>query len=292
MNKTIKIGSRTSLLAMTQTKLVIEQIKKVHSQLSFEIIPIQTLGDKILDKPLIEFGGKGVFVNEFEHALQNKTIDYAVHSAKDLPMQLADGLTLAGVPKREDPRDVLLTRKDWVKREDVPMHIGTGSQRRQLQISEKRNVTCSLLRGNVTTRLEKLRTGQLDGIILAAAGLKRLGLLHETDINYEYLPTKSFIPAGGQGILAVEGREGDPFNDYICCINEEDARLSLAAERTVLAQLEASCNMPVGVFSEWEKDKGMLSLFIQKEGVNVWRYQKGAREDYLSLAKQIVEELP
>lgn len=174
------IGTRGSALALAQTELVIRQIKEVSPQVECEIRIITTKGDKIMEKPLIEFGGKGVFVTEIEEKLKNGEIDLAVHSAKDMPVELAEGLAILGVLKREDPRDVLVTM-DWegFLQKEHP-RIGTSSLRRRAQIQQEfPNALCQSLRGNVNTRLKKLEDGMYDGILLAAAGLRRLGLEQE-----------------------------------------------------------------------------------------------------------------
>ena len=177
----IRIGTRKSDLAVIQTKLVADAIEKASPDVRTELVLRQTMGDKILGKPLLEFGGKGVFVSEFEEGLAKGEIDLAVHSAKDMPMDLAEGLAIVAVPEREDPRDVLVTvagRELSGKKEIV---IGTSSPRRQVQIEAigpklwpGAAVRCEMLRGNVNTRLRKLEEGGYDGILLAAAGLKRL----------------------------------------------------------------------------------------------------------------------
>ena len=192
MNKTIRIGTRKSALAMVQTELVAEALKQVQPGLETRIVTKVTEGDRILNKPLLEFGGKGVFVTEFEQALQNGEIDFAVHSAKDLPMDLEDGLGIVAVPPREDPRDVLMTPAGTdlsVKKEIV---IGTSSLRRRLQIETLGKklwpgaaVRCEDIRGNIQTRIRKMDEGLYDAIILAAAGLKRMKLANPAENGLE-----------------------------------------------------------------------------------------------------------
>ena len=216
MNDIIRIGTRKSALALIQTQLVADELRQVCPGIQVEIVTKDTLGDRILDKPLQEFGGKGVFVSEFEQAIQEGVIDLAVHSAKDLPMELAQGLTIAAVSGREDPRDVLVTMRGHRIRPESVVHIGTSSPRRQLQAQlmcktlwpEAAGAECSTLRGNVHTRLRKLEEENFDGIILAAAGLKRLGLLEQDTYEYTFLAPEEFIPAGGQGLMAVEAKAG------------------------------------------------------------------------------------
>ena len=186
--ETIRIGTRGSKLALAQTELFIDALHIFYPEVECEQIIIKTKGDKILDKPLVEFGGKAVFVTEFEEAIKEGRIDLAVHSAKDMPMELMEGLDIVCTLKREDVRDVIITRAgEKVGNISSPI-IGTGSLRRQCQIRALYpDVKCESLRGNVPTRIEKLRNGQYDGIILAAAGLKRLQLHNEPDLSYEYI---------------------------------------------------------------------------------------------------------
>lgn len=256
MSRTIRIGTRQSRLALEQTKLVAAALKAVHPELEVELMPRVTKGDRILNKPLQEFGGKGVFVMEFEEALLSGEIDFAVHSAKDLPMELADGLGVVAVPEREDARDVLVTRPGTVMDGKKKILVGTSSLRRQLHIAMLRDeiwpgsdVRCENLRGNVQTRLEKLAAGEFDAIILAAAGLKRLGLLKEESYKYHFFTCEEFIPAGGQGILAIEGRLDDPISQLCAGIADEETAICLRLERNVLRLLDAGCHEPVGVYS-------------------------------------------
>jgi len=263
-NHIVKIGTRGSRLALVQTNLVIEEINKHFPQLKCETVIITTMGDKILDKPLIDFGGKGVFITEFEEALINREIDLAVHSAKDMPMKLYAGLEVACVLKREDPRDILITRKP-VKIEGLESAIiGTSSLRRQIQIEQLySNIKCTLLRGNVNTRLKKLTDGLYDGIILAAAGIKRLELDKESQYNYRYLDFDEMIPAGGQGIVAVEARVDSKLSQMMKSISDSVAGMELEIERRILNLFEAGCHEPIGVFSEVKQ--GEVKIRIMKE---------------------------
>lgn len=260
----IRIGTRGSALALAQTDMFIERLRKVYPMIACEKVIIKTAGDKILDKPLMAFGGKAVFVSEFEDAILNGTIDYAVHSAKDMPMELAEGLAIACVLPREDVRDVLLTRCG-TKIEELPRAvIGTGSLRRQSQITALYgNVHCESLRGNVTTRIQKLKDGGYDGILLAAAGLRRLGLGHDAELSYQYLDVEKMLPAGGQGIIAVEGRaEGQ---EYLQAVTDERSALALCVERDILKRLDAGCHEAVGVYA---KVKGRADGVIAASGVD------------------------
>lgn len=248
------IGTRGSALALAQTDLVIRQIKEKAPKVECEICIIATKGDKILDKPLVEFGGKGVFVTEIEEKLKSGEIDLAVHSAKDMPMELAEGLDILAVLKREDPRDVLVTMdfEGFLKKEH-PV-VGTSSLRRQVQIQQIfPDAVCQTLRGNVNTRLKKLEEGMYDGILLAAAGLRRLGLEKEEKFHYHIIDIDRMIPAGGQGIIAVEGKKDSPFAKLLEPITHKATRRELELERMALKLLEAGCHEPVGVYTRIEE---------------------------------------
>lgn len=277
MNKTIRIGTRKSALALAQTGLVERALKSLQPGLVTELVMRQTKGDRILDKPLLEFGGKGVFVTELEEAILKGEIDFAVHSAKDLPMDLMEGLGIVAVPKREDPRDVLVTVKGTGLTEKKKIVIGTSSLRRKLQIEELgktmfrfSRVECENLRGNVQTRLSKLKEGSYDGIILAAAGLKRLGLDLDEQYHYHYFDCQEFIPAGGQGILAVEGRLGCEEEVLAGKLQDEEAYFCLLLERKILKYLNAGCHEPIGVYSRI-RDNQVEVLGISKRGENIKR---------------------
>ena len=241
----IRIGTRKSKLALIQTELVKTQILKYFPNEKIEIVHVVTHGDKVLDKPLGEIGGKGVFTKESEEKLLDKTIDIAVHSAKDVPMELADGLCLGAVLLRDDNRDVILKRKE-TKKIGAGSIIGTSSLRREIQIKQiSPDVTIKSLRGNVGTRIDKLKSGEYDAIILAAAGLKRLGLDNDKELDYIYPDKEKFISAAGQGILAIECRNGD-LKDVMAVLDDRKARICLEAEREFLKCLDGSCNAPCG----------------------------------------------
>lgn len=305
----IKIGTRGSLLALTQTDLFIEQLQKKYPGISCEKVILKTAGDRILNKPLLEFGGKAVFVTEFEEAIREGRIDYAVHSAKDMPMELAEGLTVACVLPREDARDVLVTRKGTKLSELSEVVIGTGSLRRQTQICALyRNAVCKSLRGNVPTRLEKLKTGEYDGIILAAAGLKRLGMEGCGEYEYTYLEPEVMVPAGGQAIVAIEGRSGSE-QEFLKVVTDEKAALELEAERFILGKLGAGCHEAVGVFAEildfgaeepreeketacsMRPESKMRIRLMREAGGQIFRTEGTAKlTEWKSLAEQLADE--
>ncbi|SEW19008.1 hydroxymethylbilane synthase [[Clostridium] fimetarium] len=291
-NYIVKIGTRGSRLALVQTDLVIDAIHKHDPQLQCETIVINTLGDKILDKPLIEFGGKGVFISEFEEALMSREIDLAVHSAKDMPMELCEGLEIACVLKREDPRDVLITMKPVKIQELESAIIGTSSLRRQLQIEQLYgNIKCTLLRGNVNTRLKKLADGIYDGIILAAAGIKRLGLDNEPEYNYRYFDFDEMIPAGGQGIVAVEARVDSELGQMLQNISDQVSGMELEIERKVLHLFEAGCHEPIGVFSEVKQGEIKLRIMKEVNGKILKQTGKVDIENRLELVERLVKNV-
>lgn len=313
MKQTVRIGTRKSDLAVAQTCLVADKMKEETPGLEIELVQKQTIGDKILEKPLLEFGGKGVFVSEFEEALQKGEIDFAVHSAKDLPMELAEGLEIVGVPKRGDVRDVVITRMDGTVEEKAakkePVVVGTSSLRRKIQMEALgmklwgTKVVCKNLRGNVQTRLNKLLEGQYDAIILAAAGLKRLGILTEADrekevlvseknLCFRYLDCEEMIPAGCQGILAVEGRSGAKINQAAEQICDREALLSFFLERRILKLLNAGCHEPIGVCSQVEKNRLTVRGIYQKETkAPVSAFWEGPCKDWEKAAQIVADTL-
>ena len=288
----VRIGTRGSNLALVQTNLVIEEINRKQPELKCEIIIINTMGDKILDKPLLEFGGKGVFVTEFEEALINHEIDLAVHSAKDMPMELADGLEIVGVLKREDPRDVLISMKSVSIESMESAVIGTSSLRRKIQIEQLLdNVKCISLRGNVNTRLKKLSEGQYNGIILAAAGIKRLGLDNVAEYEYRYLDFDEMVPSGGQGIIAVEGRSGSVVGQIFNDISNKKAAMELEVERRALNLFGAGCHEPIGAFSEVEGNEVTIRIIKEVEGKIFRETGKAKTLHRLELVEHLVEQM-
>lgn len=249
----IIVGSRQSDLALTQTKHVIELLKQVSSELGldvhFEIKKIVTKGDRILDVTLSKVGGKGLFVKELEQAMYDKEIDLAVHSMKDMPAVLPDGLVNAAIPEREDPRDCLIS-KDGLKLDQLPegAKVGTSSLRRSSQIKAYRpDLQVEWIRGNINSRIRKLHTEGFHAIILAAAGIKRMGW--EDQIT-EILPENVSIPAVGQGALGIECREDD--EEIIALLShivDPATATAVAAERSFLARLNGGCQIPIGAYA-------------------------------------------
>lgn len=251
----IKIGTRKSKLALAQTNMVVNEIKKYFPSINIEVVHFTTKGDKVLNKPLINIGGKGVFVTEIEDALINKEIDLAVHSAKDLPLKLQDNLTISAVLKRGNYRDTLVTVKGKEIDFSREIIIGTGSNRRKLAFKNLYpNAAFKDIRGNVDTRLNKLYNGEYDGIILAMAGLERLNLLSDSRFTFTPFDYKEFVPAPCQSIIAIESRNND-LTEILSKINHKDTFYSFQTERHILNILNADCGMPLGAYSFVENNK-------------------------------------
>ncbi|MCF6408678.1 hydroxymethylbilane synthase [Pseudalkalibacillus salsuginis] len=255
------IGSRRSKLALTQTRWVIDQLKKAGAPFEFEIKEIVTKGDQILNVTLSKVGGKGLFVKEIEQAMMDKEIDFAVHSMKDMPSVLPEGLELACTPPREDDRDALIS-ENHVPFEKLPdgAIVGTSSLRRGAQLLAKRpDLSIKWIRGNIDTRLAKLQNEDYDAIVLAAAGLKRMGW--SDDVVTQYLEKDVCIPAVGQGSLAIECRESDQeLKDWLEKINCPDTFDTVRAERAFLRTLEGGCQVPIGGLAELAHDSRTITL--------------------------------
>jgi len=249
-NDTLIIGSRGSDLALWQSRWVQNELEKHHPEITVEIQIVQTQGDNILDVALSKIGGKGLFTKALEDKLLDGSIDLAVHSLKDLPTELPDGLGITSITEREDPGDVFVSR-DNISLRDLPegAHIATGSLRRQSQLLNFRNdFQIHDLRGNVPTRLAKLRDASWNGIVLAKAGLKRLGLLDEAT---EVIDPEIMLPAVGQGALGIESRTNDFQIQAICApLNHADSAAAAKAERALLHKLQGGCQVPIGAFGE------------------------------------------
>ncbi|MBS3920815.1 MAG: hydroxymethylbilane synthase [Deltaproteobacteria bacterium] len=244
----LRIGTRASQLALFQANWVKEKLEQAHSPLRVTLVKIKTTGDKIQDVPLAKIGGKGLFVKEIEEALLAKKIDLAVHSIKDVPTEFPEGLHLAVITKREDPRDAFISR-EGISLKELPQgaKIGTSSLRRQAQLLHSRgDLELIPLRGNLDTRLKKLNTLGIDGIVLACAGLKRLGL---DEMITEILPIDISLPAIGQGALGIETRVGDEeVEEKIRFLNDPDSSIAITAERAFLKRLGGGCQVPIAAF--------------------------------------------
>jgi hydroxymethylbilane synthase len=250
MPQTLRIATRRSRLALWQAEHVAALLKAAHPDIEVELVPMVTEGDRILDRALAEVGGKGLFIKELEVAMFEGRADLAVHSMKDVPADLPEGMTLAIVLERADPHDAFVSSR-YASIADLPQgaRVGTSSLRRQSQLRHARpDLRILQLRGNVETRLRKLDEGDYDAIILAAAGLKRLGL--ERRIA-SLVPTEASLPAVGQGIIGIECRAGDDATlARLAALEHRDSRLCLDAERAFAARLQGSCTSPVAGFAE------------------------------------------
>ena len=259
--KSVVVGSRGSKLAVIQCKQVVAELTNTNPDLQFDTVSITTAGDRRRSVTLGEFKETGVFVKEIEEALLNGSIDMAVHSLKDMPTETAAGLQIAAVTERTDPRDVLVSPFSGIA--DLPPHavIGTGSPRRIVQLLAQRpDIEIRLIRGNIDTRLKKVSRSELDGILLAAAALIRLGL--DSEIA-EYLPTEVFVPAVGQGALAIETRADDSFMlELAASVNHGASAAEVSAERAFLKTLGGGCREPIAALGRVKGDRLHLSGMV------------------------------
>lgn len=259
----IIVGSRKSNLALTQTEWVIKELKAAGVQNDFEVKKIVTKGDRILDVTLSKVGGKGLFVKEIEQAMYDQEIDFAVHSMKDMPSLMPDGLMITSIPIREDHRDAFISKEN-IGLMDLPAGaiVGTSSLRRSAQVlAERPDVSIKWIRGNIETRLRKLNEEDYDAIILAVSGLKRVGL--SENLITEYLEPELCVPAVGQGALAIECREDDQeIHALLAKINDDHTTRTVTAERTFLHLLEGGCQVPIGGYAYLEKDEIILTALV------------------------------
>jgi len=281
----LRLGTRKSKLALWQANFVKEKLEALGCKV--EIVPITTTGDKILDAPLAKIGGKGLFVKEIENALLAGEIDLAVHSLKDVPITIPEGLTLSAITEREEQYDVLISRNGY-KLEELPSGavVGTSSLRRQVQIKKRRrDLKVEILRGNVDTRLRKLKEGLYDAIVLAYAGVKRMGLSGEISQVLE-----DFIPAVGQGSLAIETRaEDERVINFVKLLNHQESWLRAVCERAFLRELQGGCQVPIGAYAWIEGDRIKIKGFISDlEGE---RFLEGNEEGGLQEAEEVGKRL-
>ena len=267
----IRVGTRGSNLALIQTNWAIDRLKEKFPEVEFEVKIIKTKGDKILHLSLDKIGDKGLFVKEIESQLLEGEIDLAVHSMKDMPAEVVEGLKFAAVPKREDPRDVIILREGLNSFDELPIGatIGTGSKRRKYQLLRKRpDLNIIPIRGNIETRISKIESENLDGIVLAASGVIRADL--EEKIT-EFLPVDLMIPAPAQGALALEIRENDEeLEKMIDAIKDEISQIQTDAERSYLAGIDESCHIPMGAYCEVDGEKLTLTgIFGDEDGEKI-----------------------
>lgn len=278
---------------MHQSEWVRSRLKELAPHVTVTLRRIQTSGDKILDVPLAKIGGKGLFVKEIEEALLSGEIDLAVHSMKDVPTELQEGLDLLCIPLREDPRDALISRDGRMFKE-LPhgARVGTSSLRRQSQLLQARpDLSISMLRGNLDTRLKKLREGQFDAIVLAAAGLRRLGW--EREIT-EYLAPEISLPAIGQGALGIEGRGDDQFlRSLLSGLDHAPTRTMVLAERALLHRLQGGCQVPIAAHATLNgSDVTLEGLVASVDGKEIIRDMvRGTVADPESMGIELAERL-
>lgn len=271
MRKRLRIGSRESKLAVIQSEIVINMIKKYCPEYDIELVTMKTTGDKILDKTLDGVGGKGLFVKELDRALLEDKVDITVHSLKDVPMESDDRIPLIAYTSRECPYDALVLPKGLDK-PDFSKPIGSSSLRRSLQIKNLYpNAVIKPVRGNVLTRLDRLDSGEYSALILAQAGLKRLGLEDRISRVFTH---KEMIPAAGQGVIAVQAKKDREF-DFIKYINDTNSELCAKAERTFVRELNGGCSSPVAAFAELNGDKIELTGLYADKNITVIRIVSG-----------------
>lgn len=285
----VRIGTRKSKLALAQTEMFANALKKRFDDIDTEIVCISTKGDKILDKPLAMIGGKGVFISELENALLNGEVDMAVHSAKDLPLELADGLEISSALQRGNYRDVLVARKNNPIQNREDFIVGTGSLRRQSFIKKIYPLVCIKdIRGNVDTRLGKLMNGDYDGIILAAAGLERLSLYNSEKYDVTPFEYSDFLPAPCQAIVVAESKTGSAISERLKEISHTETMIEFETERQIPKLLNADCGMPVGAFSK--VTNGKIELIISTDCKKTISGSADIK-DRFNLAKRLVSEL-
>jgi hydroxymethylbilane synthase len=289
----LRVGTRRSALAKTQTHWFINQLLKQQPDLQVEIVEVLTTGDKILDTALSKVPGKGVFVKEIEDKLLCGEIDVAVHSMKDLPTEFPQGLEVAVIPERVDPRDVFVTRHGR-NFEEMPegSRIGTSSLRRRAQLLHIRpDLDVVDIRGNIDTRLRKAETEQYDGIILAAAGLIRMGWAHRVQA---YLSCGTMIPAVGQGALGIEVRSSDKQTKArIAVLHDATTAIAVHAERRFLAGMGGGCQTPMGAYCRVRQERVVFNAFnADEDGSNLHRAEvTGRLKEATVLADQLVSKL-
>ena len=288
----IVVGSRQSGLALTQSKQFIKKLQDKFPELEVEIKKIVTKGDRIVDVQLSKVGGKGLFVKEIETALSNKEIDMAIHSLKDVPSVLPDGFSIACVPEREDMRDAFLSNNK-VSFKDLPKDsvIGTSSLRRAAKLKAIRDdITVKWVRGNIDTRIKKMESGEYDAILLAAAGLKRMGW--SDNVVTEYFEPEDFIPAIAQGALGIEVRSDDQaLIDMLQAVHSEETALCTNAERTFLKRMDGSCQVPIGGYASLEDGELYLTGLIMSEDGNERYVVKKSHEDPETLGNLVADEM-
>lgn len=293
LDNVLRIATRQSPLALWQAHYVKQRLEACHPQLTVELVPMVTRGDIILDTPLAKVGGKGLFVKELELALLEGRADIAVHSMKDVPVEFPEGLGLVTICERDDPRDAFVSNH-FVGLDDLPAGsvVGTSSLRRQCQIAERRpDLVIRSLRGNVGTRLGKLDNGDYDAIILAVAGLNRLGL--QSRISYA-LPAEVSLPAVGQGAVGIECRLDDKHTQaLLASLNHEETAIRVRAERAMNMRLEGGCQVPIGSYAELKEGELWLRALVGAPdgSILVRGERRGKPQDAEEMGVSLAEEL-
>jgi hydroxymethylbilane synthase len=288
----LRIGTRGSALALAQASWVKRQVEEHEPSLAVELRVIKTSGDRFLDTPIQNIGGKGVFTKEIEDALLRQEIDLAVHSLKDLPTRLPLGLALAAIPAREEARDVLVTRDGSTLAElAAAARVGTGSLRRRAQLLHYRSdLSVLALRGNIDTRLKKLDAGEFDALVMAAAGLRRIG---RADRIGEYLADEICVSAVAQGALGLEARSDGNVRERLAFLNDAATCAEIAAERALLDRLNGGCHVPIGARARVAGEQiSMIGVVASPDGKNLCRSEIfGSVKEAADLGKRLAEQL-
>lgn len=290
MNKRIvRIGSRDSKLAVMQTELMIHAVTKYHPEIQFELVTMKTTGDIILNQTLDKIGGKGLFVKELDIALAEGRIDCCAHSLKDMPMEENPDFPITALPKRGDPRDVLVLPQ-MQHFENITAQIGSSSFRRQIQLKKLfPSCHCLPVRGNIITRLQKLDCGEFSSLVLAGAGLQRVGLSERIS---RYFSTDEMIPAAGQGILAVQSRKNGDVS-FLSCIHNKESEYAALAERAFVRTLDGGCSSPIAAYAQIHGTELKLTGLYAKE--HQWEYVidsvTGNTENAVQLGEQLAQTM-
>ncbi len=289
--RSLRIGTRGSALALAQTQLVVDALRAAAPEpIEVDVVTVRTAGDRVTDRPFEAIGAKGIFARELQRALAGGEVDLAVHSLKDLPGTEPEGLTLAAVVDREDPRDVLVSRGGRTI-QDLPPEavVGTSSSRRRALVAvERPDLRVTLLRGNVGTRLDRVRDGEMDAAILAAAGLARLGRSAEIS---QHLDPRVFVPPPGQGAVVVEVRSDRLAGNLAWVGSAEDAtvRRAVDAERTFMREMEGGCEVPLGAWARPEGDGLRMDAFVSTPDGGVHLRDSATGHDPVTLGMELVE---
>jgi len=288
MKKKWIIGTRGSGLALKQTGIVVERLKALYPHIEIEVKTIKTKGDTIWDRPLHLVGGKGLFVKEIEDAMVKGQIDLAVHSVKDMPTEMADGLTIGAILEREDPRDVFISHTyNGINELKPKATIGTSSLRRRSQlINIKRDINIVDIRGNVDTRIRKIAERQLDGIILAYAGVKRMGL---QDKIKEILPVDVMVPPAGQGAIGIETKDNKDILELLRPLNHEKSLKEITIEREIQKGIGGGCQVPLGINASISGDRLTINIFLGKESGDIIIKEKYTGD--VNKAEEMVEDI-